>query len=118
LLSNELTTMVQDFPRIRGATRMAEQFESEGKRCGGRGAPGAPESASRCGPSLGFADSSLLARLAEEMYGELAFARAACSHPRSTLARETTRAFSPSTDSQPAGKTQPTRAGTERSEEA
>ena len=32
--------------------------------------------------SFGVADSGLLSRLAEEMYGELAFARAATSHPR------------------------------------
>lgn len=95
---------------------MAEQYESAGKRFGGGGAPGAPEPASRRDPFLGFADAGLLARLAEEMYGELAFARAASSHPRSTLARETTRP--PSSDSRPAGKTPPTRAGSECSEEA
>jgi len=96
---------------------MAEQYESAGKRSGG-GGPGTPEPASRRDPSLGFADAGLLARLAEEMYGELAFAHAASSHPRSSLARETTRPFSPSSDSRPAGKTPPTRAGSECSEEA
>jgi hypothetical protein len=94
---------------------MAERHESEGKRSEPWGALGALDSPSRWDPSLGFADSGLLGRLAEEMYGELAFARAASSHPRSTLAREITGTFSPSTDSRPAGEAPPSnaRAGSE-----
>ncbi|HME72787.1 MAG TPA: hypothetical protein VKM54_23405 [Myxococcota bacterium] len=74
---------------------MAEQHESERKVSSGWGALGALEPSSCRDPSLGFADSGLLGRLAEEMYGELAFARAAS---RSSLARGTTRTFSPLSD--------------------
>jgi hypothetical protein len=75
---------------------MDEHHGSESERfTGWGGALGALEAPSNSDPSLGFADPGLLARLAEEMYGELAFARAANSHPRSTLARGATRAYSP-----------------------
>ena len=86
-------------PHTYGASRMAEQHESEGRRSRGWGAPGALESPSHRDPSFGFADLDLLGRLAEEMYGELAFARAASAHPRSTVARGDTRTSPPSSDS-------------------
>lgn len=73
---------------------MRDHNEREGKSLGGVGALGPLRPASRWDPSLGFADSGLLGRLAEEMYGEFAFARAASAHPRSTQTRATTRTFS------------------------
>jgi len=76
--------------RCKGATRMPEQYENGGKLPGVLGPP------SRQDPCIGLPDPGLLGRLAEEMYGELAFARAANAHPRST--RESLGRLPPSSD--------------------
>lgn len=88
---------LRDFPHTYGwSEKMAGQYESEGRRARGLGAPGALERPSHRDPSSFFADLGLLGRLAEEMYGELAFSRAVSAHPRSTLARGDTRTSPPS----------------------
>ena len=77
---------------------MAIPHERKGNGRSGWEVLGTPEPALGWDPSTGSADVGLLGRLGEEMYGELAFARAVSSHPRSTLARGTTGPFSPSSD--------------------
>lgn len=68
---------------------MAEPHESKGSGSSGWEVLGALEPPLGWDPSCDSADVGLLARLAEEMYGELAFARAASSHAASTSSRET-----------------------------